>query len=65
MAGIAIGYPAELGGGPARYLGTIALAKWPLSVGQKLLPTWANWARQLHSNAEANRTLLAGEIGPQ
>jgi hypothetical protein len=66
MAGVAIGYPAEFGGGPVRYLRTIVLAKWPLSVGpKKLLSTWANWARQLHSNAEANRTLLAGEIGPQ
>jgi hypothetical protein len=34
-------------------------------LAQKLLSTWANWARQLHSNAEANRILLAGEIGPQ
>ena len=34
-------------------------------LAQKLLSTWANWARQLHSNAEANRTLLAGEIGTQ
>jgi hypothetical protein len=34
-------------------------------LAQKLLPTRANWARQLHSNAEANRTLLAGEIGPE
>ena len=31
-------------------------------LAQERLPSWANWARQLHSNAEANRTLLAGEI---
>jgi hypothetical protein len=34
-------------------------------LAQKLLPTWANWTRQLHSNAEATPTHLAGEIGPR
>ena len=34
-------------------------------LAQKLLPTWANWTRQLHSNVEATRTHLAGEIGPR
>jgi hypothetical protein len=34
-------------------------------VAEKLLPTWVNWTRQLHSNVEVNHTLLAGEIGPR
>jgi hypothetical protein len=32
-------------------------------VAQTLLPTWANWTRQILRKADANRTLLAGEIG--
>ena len=65
MAGIAIGFPAELEGGSVRYLRTIVLAQWPLLLGPKVLPTWANWTRQLHCNVKANGTLLAREIGPR
>jgi hypothetical protein len=65
MDGVAIGYPAEFGGGQYGICGQLYWQNGLFRLAQKLLSTWANWARQLHSNAEANRTLLAGEIGPQ
>jgi len=43
MAGIAIGFRAELEGGPVRYLRTIVLAKWPPSVGPRFCQPGPIW----------------------
>jgi len=52
-------------GGSVRYLWTIALVKWPLSVGPKASANLGQLDSPTHSNAEATRTHLAGEIGPR